>query len=143
MTYFRHACICTNKPKESVHFYEHLLEMRVVKHAHLCGKYLDKLLGIKEMDMDYIKLQPHGEFPDRAPLVEIHYWKKPKVKIPQGFSHIALTVDDIDLMYRNLVKNKVRFISPPLKAPDSPNRVCFCYDPDGNLVELCEEGQEA
>ena len=57
----------------------------------------------------------------------------------ERFSHIALTVDDLDKTYDDLIERKLEFFSPPVNAKDSKVRLCFCKDYDGNILELVEE----
>ena len=37
------------------------------------------------------------------------------------------------------VKLGIKFISRPIKSPDTNTKICFSYDPDNNLIEFVEE----
>ena len=52
--------------------------------------------------------------------------------------HLCFTVKKIDNLYKKLKRNKVKFLSPPLKSDFDPVKTCFCYDPDFNLVQFVE-----
>jgi extradiol dioxygenase family protein len=51
-------------------------------------------------------------------------------------------VDNLQEVYDRLVKEGVEFVTPPVQWPAEEGgwRVLFLYDPDGNLLELTEEG---
>ena len=72
-----------------------------------------------------------------------HHVKSPAAELPEdraGIRHIAIRVDDLEKMYRQLCDEGVEFRGPP-KAPNiSPTalKLAFCKDPDGNVVELME-----
>ena len=55
-----------------------------------------------------------------------------------GASHVALTVDNLEELYKTLSKNNVKFNAPPQKSPDGLVKVTFCNDPDGTPIELVE-----
>ena len=64
--------------------------------------------------------------------------KKPKRFYNVGIMHLCFTVKKIDNLYKKLKKNKVKFLSPPLKSEFDPVRTFFCYDPDFHLVQFVE-----
>lgn len=52
----------------------------------------------------------------------------------QGFAHLCLDSDDVIADHARLVAAGVVFNAAPMDV--GPMRLCFCRDPDGNLVEL-------
>ena len=52
-----------------------------------------------------------------------------------------MVVDDLPAAVEELQNDGVEFISGPVnfELTEGSVSVCFCYDPDGNLVELMEE----
>ena len=56
-----------------------------------------------------------------------------------GCSHFALTVDDLDKTYEDLIDLGLNFLDSPKKSADNNAKVCFCRDSDGTLIELVEE----
>jgi glyoxylase I family protein len=54
-----------------------------------------------------------------------------------GYTHIALTVDDIDRDYERISKRGVEFTMKPTTA-ESGMRIAFFADPDGNTLELMQ-----
>jgi catechol 2,3-dioxygenase-like lactoylglutathione lyase family enzyme len=61
----------------------------------------------------------------------------PAPNSPAGaFDHLALHVESVDEAHAELVEKGVRVRTPPTNFKDV--RVCFFFDPDGNLLELFE-----
>jgi catechol 2,3-dioxygenase-like lactoylglutathione lyase family enzyme len=50
--------------------------------------------------------------------------------------HIALTVENLDLVYRDL--EQYNFLVRPRLSPDGSAKVAFCEDPNGIIVELVQ-----
>lgn len=68
---------------------------------------------------------------------------KPYAEVNQpGIPRMAFLVDDVDMMYQELLRQDVRFISEPVTIQFDPpvgriRAVCF-YDPDGTILEILE-----
>ena len=60
---------------------------------------------------------------------------------PGAFNHLALHVEDVDTAYEELVAKGVKIKSKPANFKEI--RVCFFFDPDGNLIELVEDPRKA
>ena len=56
-----------------------------------------------------------------------------------GISHYALSVDDLDSLYKNLIEEKASFFYEVQTSPDGNVKIAFCRDPEGNILELVEE----
>jgi predicted enzyme related to lactoylglutathione lyase len=54
-----------------------------------------------------------------------------------GYTHIALTVNDIDADYDRIRKHGVEFTMKPTSV-ESGMRIAFFADPDGNTLELMQ-----
>jgi catechol 2,3-dioxygenase-like lactoylglutathione lyase family enzyme len=60
---------------------------------------------------------------------------------PGAFDHLAFHVADIDAAYQELVAKGVRIRSEPRDFKEV--RVCFFFDPDGNVLELAEDPRQS
>lgn len=136
---FRHACIVVRNLDKSLKFYRDILGLKVFKILNVEGKYPETVLNIKGIKLTYVKMHSPAQSKDSPPIFELHSWKNPRILPRRGYNHISFTVEDIDYEYKRLNKLGVKFISKPIKAPDSNTKVCFGYDPDNNLIEFVEE----
>jgi phage portal protein BeeE len=55
-----------------------------------------------------------------------------------GITHICLNVFNLNKLYFELLNKKIIFINEPLINNSKTAKVCFCYDPEGNLLEFVE-----
>lgn len=136
---FRHTCLVVKDLEKSLNFYCDILGLKVKKIIELEGEYPEKILGVKGIKLIYVKMCSQNQPQNSPPIFELHFWKKPKIKINPGYNHISFTVKNLDYEYKRLKKLGVKFISPPTKTPYTNTTVCFCYDPDKNLIELVED----
>lgn len=138
----RHVGLVVKDLEKSLEFYRDILGLTIFKRIEETGEYIDKLVGIKKVKVEWIKLNlPDGgliellqyhSHPDKA--------KKPKI-IPSnrvGFGHVALTVTDLDNLHKILVKNGYKCNSKPLYSPAN-TKILYCHDPDGIIVELIQD----
>ncbi len=64
--------------------------------------------------------------------------KAPAPNTPAGgLDHLALHVTSVDDAYAELVAKGIRIRTEPRDFKDV--RICFFFDPDGNVLELVEE----
>ena len=137
MLKFRHTCIVVTNLAKSLDFYINKLGMKIITEQEISGEYAEKVLGIPKVKLLYVKL----DFDENIdiPRFELHYYLYPLVEDVIPFGHISLTVDNLEEEYKRLSKLNVPFVSPPLIAEDTGKKVCFCADPDYNLIELVED----
>lgn len=58
--------------------------------------------------------------------------------LTQGFGHICLRVDDVDVLHRRLLAAGAGERMAPQAAPEPGVRMSFVSDPEGNLIELVD-----
>ncbi|MCX5701860.1 MAG: VOC family protein [Candidatus Omnitrophica bacterium] len=136
---FRHSCIVVQDLDKSLKFYTGLIGLKVAKVLTVKGRYPQTVLGIKGIRLTYVKLRTPNQAKNNTPIFELHYWKNPRIKQRQAYSHISFTVQDIGYEYKRLSKGGVKFISEPVRSPDGKTKICFAYDPDSNLIEFVED----
>jgi len=130
----RHFGYVISDEEKMEKFYIKILGFKKFVRKRLKGKYINDLIGID--DLTYIKLKDDTDIP----CLEFHIWNKIRSTVYKKKNfHIAITVDNINKLANKLIEQRVEMVSTPLIAPDSGNKVCFCYDFEGNLVELVEE----
>jgi catechol 2,3-dioxygenase-like lactoylglutathione lyase family enzyme len=138
----RHVGIVVKKISDLLPFYRDMLGLRVVTHTNELSSFISRLLDLHGCRLVTVKLAANGG----ETLIELLEFdspsgkpaEKPSLSAP-GITHIALTVKDLDSLYRKLSKHNIPFLSPPLRSPDGRVNVAFCRDPAGNYLELVEE----
>ena len=138
----RHVGLIVKNIVKSKKFYGKILGLKLKKELIEEGKYFNSLIGLKKSKAKVVKI----DLPDKT-YIELIEFEKPKssqkVKI-EKFSklkqmHICFTVKNINNYFKRLSKNKIKFISPPLKSDFDPVSTCFFLDPDYNYVQLVED----
>lgn len=136
----RHAGLVVMDVEKALLFYRDLLGFSIFKDAVETGPFIDHLLGTPDVQVRTIKMHCGKEG-----LLELLYFTQPlstadsKRLTDQGFTHIALTVSDMDLLHRQLIKAGISFLAAPKVSADGKAKVAFCRDFEGNYLELVEE----
>ena len=77
-------------------------------------------------------------------MLELIYFLKPKVKNKKifvnsnGFTHIAMNIDNLDGFYKKFRK-KIIFNNKPQISKDGKVKFIYCKTPEGAYLELVEE----
>lgn len=137
----RHIGIVVRDLDAALRFYIGLLGFSIVTSMEERGTHLDALLHLSDAEVFTTKLSA----PDGG-MIELLKFSSPewgrlsygRELCDFGFSHVALTVKDLDAEYDRLTAVGVEFLSPPQVGPDGYAKVVFCRDPEGNFIELVE-----
>jgi len=135
----RHVGIVVNNMENSLKFYRDLLGLKVIKDMDEQGVYIDNMLSLDNVQVKTVKLSADTG----NTLIELLDFKSHNDNEVRNFytigaSHIALTVDNLEDLYKHLSANNIKFNAPPQKSPDGIVKVTFCNDPDGTPIELVE-----
>jgi predicted enzyme related to lactoylglutathione lyase len=140
MIKFRHAGIVVSNIDRSIDFYKELLNPISIKDAMESGEYIDKFLGLKNVNVRTVKMTLEcGGIVELLRFFSHPYLPTDKSITNLGCSHIALTVSDLEETYTKLKGTGTEFINAPHLSPDGLAKVAFCQDPDGTFLELVEE----
>jgi catechol 2,3-dioxygenase-like lactoylglutathione lyase family enzyme len=140
ITQIRHTGLVVADLERALKFWCDVLGFRVSKKMEESGSHIDAMFGLKEVKLTTAKLAaPDGH------LIELLYFHshpdQPDWKgtvYSTGFTHIALTVDDLDATCQKLVEAGVTFYAPPQSSPDGYVKVTYGRGPEGVLLELVE-----
>jgi len=135
----RHTGIVVVDLETSLYFYGDLLGFKVAKQMEEAGDYIDNISLLRNVKVSTVKMtSPAGQ------MIELlkyhsHPAEQRECEIYEiGISHIALTVDNLDIEYKRLKDKGIQFNSPPQLSPDGYAKVTFCRAPEGTLIELVE-----
>ncbi len=140
----RHTGIVVRDIDRAISFYE---GMGIAQLSRMTeeGPYIDTLVGLTNTRLEWAKLS----LPDQSLLELLQYHSHPLAKVTDalqesnrlGCSHIAFTVTDIEETIRYIqtnggsIKNNYQF------SPDGKVKVIYCYDPEGNILEIVQENK--
>ena len=135
----RHIGIVVIDLEASLHFYRDLFGFQIVKQMEEAGGYIDNISSLRNVKVTTVKLtSPSGQMIEllkyHSHPAEQKAWEICEI----GISHIAFTVDDLDIEYEKLKNKGIQFNSPPQLSPDGYAKVTFCRAPEGTLIELVE-----
>ena len=143
MIRLRHIGVVVSDLDRTIQFYEDIFSLKLSKRIVEEGEYIEKLVNIKNASIEWAKMCAK----DGTIIEFLQYSNVEKDDISDiypkanrlGCSHIAMSVDDIDLVYKKLVKYGCKCNSEPLNSPDGNVKVMYCYDLDGCILEIVQE----
>jgi len=142
MKNIRHLGLVVSNIDKALEFYRDLLGLNIQGKTDEKGDFISKLLNGDNVELKTIKLSAD----DNATRIELIKFNNPKFQKPKkielfelGFTHIALTVENLDELYLRLRKHGIKFNYPPTISPNGTLKVAFCRDLEGNFLELIEE----
>lgn len=136
----RHIGIVVQNMEEALDFWCDVLGFCVAKKLEEFGPHIDAMLGMDEVRLTTAKLAaPDGN------LVELlHFHSHSEKPIwsgklnSTGFTHVAMTVDNLDSMCEMLSEKGFSCLSSPQFSPDGYAKVVFVVGPEGILLEFVE-----
>ena len=135
----RHTGIVVINLEASLHFYRDLLGFQTVKQMEEAGDYIDAISSLRNVKVITVKMiSPSGQMIELLKYHSHSAEQRMREICEIGISHIAFTVDDLDMEYERLKSKEIQFNSPPQLSPDGYAKVSFCRAPEGTLIELVE-----
>ena len=135
----RHTGIVVKDLKSSVHFYRDLLGLKIIKKMEESGEYIDNLLFLKQVRVITVKMSSRsGQMVELIEYLSHSAEQETRGISEIGISHIAFTVNNLDVEYERLKNKGVKFNSHPQLSPDGYAKVLFCKAPEGTFIELVE-----
>jgi catechol 2,3-dioxygenase-like lactoylglutathione lyase family enzyme len=136
----RHTGLVVADFDRSLKFWCDVLGFRVERQMDESGAHIDAMMGLKDVRVTTAKLAA----PDGNLIELLHFHSHPDMPawkgkaFSTGFTHIALTVDDLDKLILKLSDFDVIFPAPPQRSPDGYAKVIYAQGPEGVLLELVE-----
>tara|TARA_Y200000002_G_scaffold231728_1_gene191293 strand:+ start:46 stop:474 length:429 start_codon:yes stop_codon:yes gene_type:complete len=141
MNVIRHTGLVTTNLKKSLLFWTKYLKFKIHKEMDEEGELIDNIMLYKKVKLKTFKLKDKNDN-----LLELLYFKnRPKTRLikikpyTNGFTHISITVKNLDYLYKILVKKKIVFNSKPKISSDGNVLMTYCKTPEGAYLELVEE----
>lgn len=140
ITAIRHTGLVVTDLDRALRFWCDTLGFSVVKKMDESGPHIDAMLGLEGTTLTTAKIAaPDGNLIE---LLRFHsHPDKPTwtgMVNATGLTHVALTVDNLDVTCAKLATEGVTFRSSPQYSPDGYAKVVFAIGPEGVLLELVE-----
>lgn len=135
---FRHIGIVVKEIDKMLFFYKEILGLQVISDEIESGFFLETILSIPKIEARIIKLGSENNT-----IVELLDFVK-KVDSTQkkineiGYTHFAITVENIQIVCEKLKKHNFTLLSEPQISVNEKFKVCFCKDSENNFIELVE-----
>ena len=136
----RHTGLVVANLELALSFWRDLLGFKVEKQMDESGPHIDAMMGLKNVKVTTVKMSAAG-----GGMIELLYFHSHRDSpewlgkpYSTGFTHIAMTVGDLDLAFKKLSDSGVVFPAPPQFSPDGSVKVIYCKGPEGVLLELVE-----
>lgn len=140
ITAIRHAGLVVADLEQSLKFWCDGMGFVVSRQMEESGPHIDAMMGLKEVRLTTAKLAAPG-----GSLLELlcfhSHPDKPRwsgTPYSTGFTHIALTVKDLDETLRRLERFGASIPAEPQFSPDGQVKVIYATGPEGVLLELVE-----
>jgi len=137
----RHVGIVVNDLGKNKDFWMNSLGFQLHVEALEQSPYIDELLAIKDPNLTTVKLIDSKGF-----IIELLKFDNYQVEKSwsgdlktTGLTHIALTVDNVEVLVDNLTKLNYQLLSEIKKSPNGKVKVVFVKGPEGLMLELVEE----
>jgi catechol 2,3-dioxygenase-like lactoylglutathione lyase family enzyme len=109
--------------------------------ARLSGAWISDIVGLKDVQAEYVKLSLHG----KDPRLELIRYDAPESDgetgggeaHDPGIRHLAFRVENIDAVIADL-EGDVKFFSPVQTYAKTGKRLVYFRGPEGILLELAE-----
>ena len=96
---------------------------------------------LRRMDIREEAINVFMGLPGDGPRLELTYnHGVDSYELGTGYTHIALTVEDLDAKLAGLAEAGIEPEKPPYSLRPGGSRICFVRDPDGYRIELIERG---
>ncbi len=137
----RHTGIVVNNLDKCLNFYLNIGFCEVSREIET-GSYIDNLVGLNNVKLECAKLALNENI--TLELLKYHSHPYENKDVPRmsnriGCSHIALTVYNVLECFNLISQNGGGSINQIQTSPDGKVKVVYCYDPEGNIIEIVEE----
>jgi catechol 2,3-dioxygenase-like lactoylglutathione lyase family enzyme len=132
----RHTGIVCKNIDVLLDFYHNILSLDILYHELEKDDFFQKLTGKKSAEI--YKLGKENNIFLELLSFDNTELQPNKLINDTGITHICLNVSNLSELYFELSNKKIIFINEPLINNSKTAKVCFCYDPEGNLLEFVE-----
>ena len=139
MVNLRHIGIAVTDMNKSLELYRDIFDLEVTWDRIEEGAFVDRLCNLDNVKVHTVKLKDGN-----GGMIELlHFLSHPELinydtLTRIGCTHFAITVEEIDSMYKRLLEFGIKFNYKPQLSVDGNAKVAFCRDQNGVLIEVVE-----
>jgi catechol 2,3-dioxygenase-like lactoylglutathione lyase family enzyme len=140
ITQIRHTGLVVVDLEKALYFWRDVLGFQVARQMEESGPHIDAMMGLQNVRVTTVKLTA----PEGGMIELLHFHSHPDRPVwtgtphSTGFTHVAMTVADLEAICKKLAAEGVTFFAPPQLSPDGCVKVTYCQGPEGVLLELVE-----
>jgi len=137
----RHVGIVVRNLDKALFFWRDLLKFNIEVIMDESGPEIDAILGLKNVRVTTVKMSA----PEGGMIELLHFHSHSDIEAwngkpySTGITHIALTVYNLDLLYKKLLDAGYNFTNKPQISPDGKVKVIYCQGHENLLLELVEK----
>jgi catechol-2,3-dioxygenase len=134
---FRHVGIVVNDLGKMIWFYQDVIGLEILYDKIEEGRFLNHILNSNDKSPRIIKL---GK--DNKIIVELLYFGSCEINkkslFENGYTHFALTIDNVKSLYDKFIDNNLPTINTATISDEKTVKVFFGSDPENNIIEFVE-----
>ncbi len=143
-----HTGITVSNLERSLAFWRDVLGFEFSHTAHQKGELAQEITGVKGAELKLAVLKtPGGHKIELLEYLAPADHKRASLRpCDVGFVHVALLVEDLDAVLRQIVASGWKAAGKPqtlTKGPNAGKRVVYVRDPDGTTIELMQIAQQS
>ncbi len=140
ITAIRHVGLVVSDLEKSLKFWCETMGFVVFRQMEESGPHIDTMMGLKDVRVTTAKLAaPDGNLIE---LLKFHSHPDRKAwagsPYSTGFTHIALTVENLDELLPRLIAAGAKVPAPPQVAPNGKVKVLYAKGLEDILIEFVE-----
>jgi catechol 2,3-dioxygenase-like lactoylglutathione lyase family enzyme len=134
---FRHVGIVVNDLDKMLWFYQDVIGLEILYDKIEEGDFLNHILNSNNKSPRIVKLGW-----DNKTIVELLYFGVCKINtknlFENGYTHFALTIENVKSLYDKFIDNNLLVINTPVISDEKTVKVFFGLDPENNIIEFVE-----
>jgi catechol 2,3-dioxygenase-like lactoylglutathione lyase family enzyme len=140
ITAIRHVGLVVSDLEKSLKFWCETMGFVVFRQMEESGPHIDAMMGLKDVRVTTAKLAAPDGYQLELLCFHSHPDKQRWSGAPYstGFTHIALTVKDLNETLQRLEQFGASIPAEPQVSPDGQVKVTYATGPEGVLLELVE-----
>ena len=144
ITGMNHTGFVVKDLDKSVAFYSEVVGLEVVSRGETDGGPVAQIVGYEH---SHLKLAALGIDRKGGHILELIEYVRPvsaerptEERAVLGASHLAFNVTDMEGTFQRLLDNGAKKLNAPVEVAPGKS-ACYLQDPDGNWIELIEDGE--